>query len=189
MKRIAALVIAALLLATGLCSCGQSNSVNLCPNCAEICADGAKSCSSCGEIISSTWVCVCGKSNSDYSKICKYCNLDLSSSQDMISRDYNSLLPNSSAGGSSGGSSSSNSSNGSSSGNSSSNSYGEDDERGVKCEFCKGAGISECSGCDGKGLVLKYYSMGSPVYGNCIVCEGNGYKKCPYCKGDGIFGD
>ena len=185
MKKIFALVIAAVM-SVCFCSCGQSISVKLCPNCSEICSDGAKSCSSCGEVISSTWVCVCGKSNSDENEICKSCNLDASSSQDMLSRGYNSLY--SGANGSSS-SNSSNSSGGSSSGSSSSNSSGSSGVHGVKCEFCKGAGISTCSGWDGGGLVLKYYSYGQPVYGNCIVCHGNGYKNCAYCGGDGIFGD
>ena len=61
--------------------------------------------------------------------------------------------------------------------------------QGTKCQYCKGGGIRECSGCDGKGLVLKYYISGAPVYGNCMACKGNGYIECPYCDGDGIFGN
>lgn len=76
----------------------------------------------------------------------------------------------------------------SSQGGSGSGSGSGSSNQGTKCQHCKG-GLLECSGCDGKGLVLKYYISGAPVYGNCMACKGNGYITCPHCGGDGIFGN
>lgn len=59
-----------------------------------------------------------------------------------------------------------------------------DKEQTQTCPHCKGNGITMCSKCIGKGVIISTNSLLQKTYHTCDLCDGEGLVSCPVCNGD-----
>ncbi len=174
-----AILLCLVILSGALCACSSA----VCKNCGTDVSTGLSLCKSCSALFKYNTCGSCGTENSATAAYCKSCGSALTKMEapsflvDGNNSDTDSSIPDFYP-----------DFNSNSNSNSNGNSNSSSQNKGVKCQHCKG-GRYTCRGCGGEGMVLSHYSYGKPMHRLCAVCHGECTVICSYCGGDGIFGN